>query len=215
MKCTDCNKEIRPVVAIDIDGTLGEYHLHMIDLAEMYFGQPFPRNYVGEFEEFSDWFGQYGVSKSEYRQLKLAYRQGGWKRSMPIFPDARRLLTSLRESGIEVWLCTSRPYLRLDNVDPDTREWLARHDLQYDGLIYGEDKYERLVATVGKERIIGVLDDLPEMIDAAQALDLPSYQIARQHNQHITAHRGIRCASLTVARGIFLMAAGEWQRGQS
>lgn len=211
MKCTDCYKDVRPVVAIDIDGTLGEYHLHMIDLAEMYFGRPFPHTYIGEYQEFSDWFAQFGVTKADYRQLKLAYRQGGWKRFMPVFPGAWPLLTSLRSWDVEVWLCTSRPYLRLDNVDPDTREWLERNGLEYDGLIYGEDKYERLVATVGKERIIGVLDDLPEMIDAAEALGLPAYQIARQHNQHITAHRGIRCGSLSAARDTFLKGAAEWQ----
>lgn len=212
MLCTTCHDEVRPVVAIDIDGTLGEYHLHMVDVAEAYFGRPFPHDFIGEFTEFSDWFAQYGVTKEEYRQLKLAYRQGGWKRIMPAFPTARHLLHSLRQAGIEVWLCTSRPYLRLDNVDPDTREWLERNGMEYDGLIYGEDKYERLIRTVGKERIIGVLDDLPEMMDAAQALGLPAYQIARQHNQHSASQRQPRCASLGVAQETFIQEAAKWRR---
>jgi hypothetical protein len=57
--------------------------------------------------------------------------------------------------------------MRLDNVDPDTRFWLDRHGIKYDGLLFDEDKYEVLAHTVDAERVIMVVDDLSEQCVAA------------------------------------------------
>ena len=86
--------------------------------------------------------------------------------------------------GAEVWITTTRPYLRLDNVDPDTRHFLRRNRIQYDGLLYGEDKYKRLAKIVGADRIIMVLDDLPEMIEQARSIGLPTLMKAQPYNAH-------------------------------
>lgn len=210
MLCTSCHEKVKPVVAVDIDGTLGDYHQDLIGFAEVYYGQPFSRDYIGQFLEFSDWFEIQGLSKEDYRQLKLAYRQGGLKRNMPVFPDAAYFLRSLRHAGVEVWLCTTRPYLRLDNVDPDTREWLRRNDMTYDGLLFGDDKYEKLVETVGKDRIVGVVEDLPESFDAALGLGLPVWQIFRKHNTHHLSARSPLFKNLGHARRILTEKAFQW-----
>jgi hypothetical protein len=105
-----------------------------------------------------------------FREIKLAYRQGGLKRSMPINPGAIGLFEILHAYGVEVWLTTTRPYLRLDGVDPDTRFWLDRHGIRYYGLIYDEDKYSVLADRIEKERVVAILDDLPEQYDAAEVL---------------------------------------------
>jgi hypothetical protein len=82
------------------------------------------------------------------------------------------LTQHIREAGAEVWLCTTRPYLRLDNVDPDTREWLRRNRIQYDALLFDpaheEDgtKYDELRRQAG-DRVASIVDDLPEMITAS------------------------------------------------
>lgn len=189
MRCSSCNGEVKPVVALDIDGTLGDHHGHFLEFAERYVGKrlgPMMLNpdHPGSVaypydEEFSDWLG---LPKDIYRETKLAYRQGGMKRLMPVHEGASELVANLRSFGAEVWLCTTRPYLRLDNIDPDTREWLRRHDIGYDGLIYGEDKYHRLADIVGPGRVVGVLDDLPEMIDEAEALGLCPIQKVNGHS---------------------------------
>lgn len=162
----------RPVVALDIDGTLGDYHTNFLTFARMYFhgtedswwDQPNPGLPLWE------WMG---ISHRDYRDAKLAYRQGGWKRWMPCYPMAADLTDFIRQQGAEVWLCTTRPYLRLDNVDPDTREWLRRNRIEYDALLFDpahEDsgtKYDELYRQAG-DRVAAVVDDLPEMIQAAQ-----------------------------------------------
>jgi hypothetical protein len=164
------NGEGKPIVALDIDGTLGDYHRNFVEFARRYFN-----------DTESDWmrdnpglplWQHMGISQRDYRDAKLAYRQGGWKRWMPCYEGAAELTERIRAAGAEVWLCTTRPYLRLDNVDPDTREWLRRNKMRYDALLFDPahegdgTKYDEL-ARQARDRVASVVDDLPEMIEAA------------------------------------------------
>lgn len=173
----------KPIVAVDIDGTLADYHRYFLSFAEGYLGRTMPdpeeMNPGLPLHEFM------GLDKEEYRKVKLAYRQGGLKRTMPAFPGAARLTHQIEMAGAEVWICTTRPYLRLDNIDPDTREWLERNGIKYTCLTFGEDKYEALVDYVGKERIVAVIEDLPEQVDRAKALGLKVYTPDRPYNKTV------------------------------
>lgn len=176
------NGDGKPVVALDIDGTLGDYHTNFLTFAWRYFDRgpktwdPQKANPGLPLWEFM------GISHRDYRDAKLAYRQGGWKRWMPCYEGAAELTQSIRGQGAEVWLCTTRPYLRLDNVDPDTREWLRRNSIEYDALLFDpaheEDgtKYDELARQAG-ERVAAVVDDLPEMIEAAYAAGLCNFPV--------------------------------------
>lgn len=161
------NGEGKPIVALDIDGTLGDYHSHFLWFAENYLGKPMPHP-----EEINPGLRLHkfmGVTLRAYREAKLAYRQGGIKRWMPCYDGASELTRALRRVGAEVWICTTRPYLRLDNIDPDTREWLRRNRIQYDAILYGDDKYRELKRQAGR-RVAAVLEDLPELWTEARRL---------------------------------------------
>lgn len=163
----------KPVVALDIDGTLGDYHTNFLTFASMYFDEDWTSR-LGEPNPGLPLWEWMGLSHRDYRDAKLAYRQGGWKRWMPCYPGASELTQRIRSAGAEVWVCTTRPYLRLDNVDPDTREWLRRNRIEYDALLFDpaheEDgtKYDEL-ARQADARVASIVDDLPEMIRAAQS----------------------------------------------
>jgi phosphoglycolate phosphatase-like HAD superfamily hydrolase len=165
------NGDGKPVVALDIDGTLGDYHSNFLTFAALYFNRQGDWS-TGEDNPGLRLWEWMGISQRDYRDAKLAYRQGGWKRWMPCYEGASQLTHEIRATGAEVWLCTTRPYLRLDNVDPDTREWLRRNRIQYDALLFDpaheEDgtKYDEL-ARQAKPRVAALVDDLPEMIEAA------------------------------------------------
>lgn len=171
MLCSKCREVVKPVVAVDIDGTIGEYHGHFLEFAEGWLGRernPTIPLFDGR-THFNSWFCTvFDVSVEVFRECKLAYRQGGAKRTMPIYPDAKLMIDSFREAGAEVWITTTRPYLRMDNIDPDTREWLDRHGIQYDGLIYDKEKYAMLADRVGADRVVAVVEDLPYKIEEAQ-----------------------------------------------
>jgi len=169
-----CKETIKPVVAIDIDGTMGDYHGHFLRFASEYTGQGIERVLEGSLSMYtgSNAFSVYccqlfGISISEYRQIKLAYRQAGMKRSMPIIEGSRQICKMVTDEGAELWVTTTRPYLSLDNIVPDTTAWLDRHMIGFDHMLFDADKYAVLADRVDSGRVVAVLDDLPEMIQAA------------------------------------------------
>jgi hypothetical protein len=184
MLCSNCNRHVKPVVGVDIDGLLGNYHEHFTWFAEMYLGRPLPRPYEGG-EEFSDFLQ---LDKRVYREIKLAYRQGGLKRFLPMYDGADLFVKTLQALGVEIWIATTRPYLRLDNIDPDTRHWLKWNDIPYDFMVHGEDKWIQLINQVGKDRIICVFDDLLEECQKAWDLGLMINQPDRVHNSREPWH---------------------------
>lgn len=174
MRCSECSAEIKPVVAFDVDGTLGDYHGQLIEFAKLYLNrEPHPNNGYDGVMNFGDWmidtFDMDG--RKEYRDIKLAFRQGGSKRWMPPYPEMIEAVRFAKEGlGCEVWLTTTRPYLRLDSVDPDTREWLRRNEVPFDHLMYDDHKYELLVKYIDPRRIVAIVDDLPEQLAEADAV---------------------------------------------
>lgn len=175
------NGEGKPILSLDIDGTLGDYHGHFLWFAEAWLDKKMPDptdiNPGMPLHKFM------GVSLRVYRECKLAYRQGGLKRFMPCYPGAAELAADARRLGAEVWICTTRPYLRLDNIDPDTREWLRRNRIQYDAVLFGDDKYKELQRQAGW-RVGAVFEDLPEQCDKAWSLGFDVWIRDQPYNRH-------------------------------
>lgn len=209
--CSNCHGEVRPIVVFDIDGTLGDYHGHFYRFCHDYFGWP-KENYrkwdgAGEFEDFLR------LTKAEYREAKLAYRQGGTKRWMPVYPGAPEAVRELAEIS-DVWIATTRPWQRLDNIDPDTREWLRRNGMleHISGLLYGDRKYFQLCETVDPGRIAAVVEDLPEQFAIARTLGLPVILRENDHNIYVqgSSTSYVPRGSLDVCRQWAAMRVAEW-----
>jgi 5'(3')-deoxyribonucleotidase len=196
---------VKPVVGLDIDGTLGDYHDHWLRFAEQYLGKPLPRGYDGSVS-LAQWCG---ISKATYRKIKLAYRQGGMKRSMPVFPYARELTVGLRRARAEVVICTTRPYLHLSNIEPDTMHWLRRNGIQFDNVIIGEHKYNQLKREYGLDRIVMVIDDEPEQVEKASRLGLPAVLRRAKHNSNFLWMNEIN--NLEFAEHLGLRYIADWK----
>jgi hypothetical protein len=69
-------------------------------------------------------------------------------------------------------------------VDPDTRFWLERHQIKYNHLLYDDHKYLRLAELVDSERVMGVVEDLSDMMDEAETVFKPwsLFLVDRPHN---------------------------------
>lgn len=180
MICSGCSQRVRPVVACDIDGTWGDYYEHFQWFCRVYYYRDcgVTNGYDGsvEFEEYL------GLTKAEYREAKLAYRQGGMKRWLPLYWDTLDFVNKVRSLDVEIWVATTRPWASVQNIDPDTQEWLRRNGITVDGLLYGDNKYHQLLEAVDPGRIVGVVDDLTLQVDLAGSLGLPVVQVARHHN---------------------------------
>lgn len=206
MRCSKCSVLVRPVVAIDIDGTLGDYHGHFIKFAEGYFGRPLPRDFDGSIE----FHEALGLPLGKYRDAKLAYRQGGMKRTMPRFDGAGILARQVRQVA-EVFITTTRPFLRLDQTDPDTRFWLDRHEIFFDGLLYDEDKYEKLADIIDPSRVVAVLDDLSTQYDAAKNMFGDRVPILRQNAYNSAMKRPNTVTTLAEALSEIVERIHEWE----
>lgn len=178
MRCSQCSNPVKPIVVFDIDGTLGDYHGHFTQFCERYWNLDIGGHPYTGIVEFECWLG---ITKEQYREAKLAYRQGGNKRWMPCYAESAEVVREARKLA-EVWICTTRPWQRLDNVDPDTREWLRRNEIEVDGLLYGDGKYFQLCETVDPARIAAVVEDLPEQFGIARTLGLPVILRENHHN---------------------------------
>ncbi len=166
---------IKPVVALDIDGTMGRWHEHFIAFLQQWL-DPQDRPYAWPTDwsgtgEFSD---HLGLDKFTYRKAKLAFRQGGYKRWMPVFSGAVALTQGIKRAGGEVWITTTRPWLSLDNIDPDTRSWLERYGFAYDYILFGQDKYADLLERVDADMIVMALDDELDNVRRCQELGVPA-----------------------------------------
>jgi len=159
------------VVAVDVDGTMANYHWGMVKFICDWLGEDLHR--VTKWDGIGEFSDHLRLDKETYRKIKLAYRAGGFKRWMHAMEDAGPMMRKLHDLGVEVWVTTTRPWMRMDNVDDDTKEWLRRNDIPYDYLLFDEDKYKRLTELVDAGRIVAVLDDEEEQRDRCAALHLP------------------------------------------
>jgi hypothetical protein len=164
---------------MDIDGTIGQYHRHFINFASGYLGRRITLEYDGRVPLYR-WCG---VSKERYRRIKLAYRKGSLKRSMPPIEWARAMTIEVSKVA-DIYYCTTRPYLAYDNIDEDTRWWLRHNGMRGKGVLWGEHKYRELARLVGKGRVATVVDDEPTMLEQAQKVfDLYPVMAVRPHNR--------------------------------
>ena len=170
-------------MSVDIDGTLANYHGSLIEFVDKFWDQEFSWAF-GTYDGSCDMADYYNIEKEKYRIAKLAYRQGGNKRFMPLMYGAFEFMEWLSSKPVEIWLTTNRPYLRHDNIDTDTRWWLNKNDIKFHGIVYEDSgKYEQLIATVDQERILLVIDDLPERVMEADFLGLEAFQIQTAYNR--------------------------------
>lgn len=194
-RCSECSALVAPIVAWDIDGTLSEYHRHLYGMICSYYSIMEPR--TDDWDGRDDYERWMDLSRDAYRDAKLAFRQGGFKRWAPSFPgieDANYIMEVYRHTQqVEVWITTTRPWNRMDNVDPDTRHWLNLNFPCYDHLLYGDDKYWQLARIVDPSRVVLIVEDLPDKYEQAVdqfGIEVPLL-IERPHNQWYRNHEPV------------------------
>lgn len=195
---------------------MGHYHEHFIRFAAIYLGYNSYQTHYDGSVPFREWFcSSFKTDVRTFRDIKLAYRQGAQKRSMPIEDWARPAVSIARGAGAEIWVTTTRPYNRLDNIDPDTFFWLKRHGIKYDFLIYGEYKYEELASQVDSERVCFVLEDLKEQLDHAGRL-FHGDALHMYGSQWNSAHHGLyKTVDATDIIAVMRERIGTWKTEHS
>jgi hypothetical protein len=202
-------------------GTIADYHGHFLRFAEGYFGRSFPSEFTINpglrLHQFM------GVDHADYQRCKLAYRQGGLKRSMPPLRGIGEVIRQVRvEQATEVWICTTRPFNSLATLDDDTREFLRRAEVGYDAMIIDpldrKDKYWEMVRQA-QGRVCAVVEDLPEQAWRADDLGLgpllirnqPYNQISGENDAGLLPRSAIRWSTAEELRDLLLTAIYQWK----
>lgn len=86
----------------------------------------------------------------------------------PPFPGALQALERLRQLGHQLYLVSHKTVHPVIGVAHDlrqaARDWLARHELQFDGVYFAATRSEK-IATIVKLQLDAFVDDLPEVFE--------------------------------------------------
>lgn len=179
----------RKVVGVDIDGILADYPRSLVDFMntkecrDLVDGLSkhivFPHEAVKSYDIFAD----FGIDRETAKQVKHYYRETGYKRYIPVYSDAKRFLTTLRDKGYVIALVTSRPYKEYNRIFADTMTWLENNELPYDVVLWAEDKGTKLVEEFGKDNIEFFIDDVAEYANSVADRGIRTYLMDKTYNR--------------------------------
>jgi hypothetical protein len=120
------------------------------------------------------------IPEDAWQNLKHAFRTGGHKRRLPVFPDAKDFLMRCQDAGYRIVLLTSRPIDRYQNIFTDTILWLNDNNLPFDFVWWSVDKAERILMEDGlREKVMFAVDDDARFVDQFARAGIPTYWLRR------------------------------------
>lgn len=135
------------ICAIDIDGVLNYYPDTWVDYINSSLNTSFKT--LNEAKE--------GIPYKQYKDLKWQYRECGIKAQLKVREGAKELLDELKRRGYQILIITSRPFDSHKSLFKQTVDWLQNGELQYDGIIFGKEKYVEVLTKVPNIRFL--IDD--------------------------------------------------------
>lgn len=136
--------ESTKICGLDIDGVLNLYPDPWVDYLNKQLGE--------NFQDLNEAKEQ--VSYTAYKDLKWAYRESGIKATLEVRPGAKEVLERLKSMEYDILILTSRPFAQHPCLFKQTVDWLALRELPYDGIIFGDDKYVKVLTQVPNLRFL-------------------------------------------------------------
>lgn len=121
------------LIAVDVDNTIADYTRGLADwLTRHYPNQtgPMPDPDVYDLDHATGWRFPFG-----YRHAHASAVHDGLYHGLSAYPGVTDTFTRLRDHDWRIIIMTSRPEAR---AAADTRRWLRRHHIPYDGLYLGD-----------------------------------------------------------------------------
>ena len=177
-------------VCVDIDGVLCDFIQTWSDFL-LWHGvirEPI-RHQI--YSDLSEYLPQ--DKKKEYSNLKAEYRESGIKRNAVVFPGAKQFLQKLREKQ-KVVLVTARPAHKHRRIFADTVEWLESNGLEYDALIFEENKREWVLSH--SNNVLFCVDDDLRQAEFLANVGIKTYLVGHLYNEKVNSNDIIRVNSL-------------------
>lgn len=192
------NLKGRRVVGVDIDGILADYPRSLVD----FMNSEACRTMVPVLNDYGhlevsiaksyDIFKDYGIDRQTAKEVKHLYRETGYKRCIPVYPDAKDFLETLHDSGYVIALVTSRPYKEYNRIFADTMTWLKDNGLPYDVVLWAEDKGTALADEFGVENIEFFIDDVADYANSVADRGIRTYLMNKTYNSGAEVNPNIK-----------------------
>ena len=123
--------QYQKVWSFDIDGVLNDYpevwlNYIYIETNERFISKEEAKNSLGEL----------------YWHIKKNYRMSDYKYQVPIKPDAKYLISTLKERGDKIIIATTRPFEHYSFMRENTKKWLESNNIYFESLVNKEELYK-------------------------------------------------------------------------
>ena len=160
----------KETVFIDIDGVLATWPNDYINFVNTKLN----KNYATLPELKGD------VDKKLQYDLKSEYRLNGSKRNLGVIEGAKKFLKQLKQCDLNIVLLTARPYKKYFRIYSDTLEWLLKHELEYDCIIFDEEKEKYIINKFYNNGVKFIVED---QIDNAKKLANNGFKVYLRFNK--------------------------------
>lgn len=132
------------VCAFDLDGILNYYPKTWVDYINA--------TLCTSFKDLNEAKG--AIPYSTYKTMKWQYRESGIKAKLEIRAGAKAVMDELQRRGYKILILTSRPFKKHKTLFKQTTSWLDQHQIPYDGIIFGDEKYVEVLTQVPHLRFL-------------------------------------------------------------
>lgn len=164
-------KETEKICSLDIDGILNYYPEPWVNFLNSKLCTNF-----SSLNEAKD-----TVPYQVYKNIKYEYRESGVKATLQIRPEAVELTRVLKASGFLILIITSRPFSEHKSLHKQTTDWLANNGIQYDGIVFGLDKYIEVLQKAPNLRFLA--DDHRYYCNLVSRWGYQTYLLDNPYNQ--------------------------------
>ena len=171
-------------IGIDLDGCGARFVEGFSHYCHLVTGRP-----RADFEEAQVWefWTQWGMTKDEWLLHFNNFIKDGWFARLPVEEGFVRVMGELRAAGHKVYIVTTRgtniyaPSTVKHQAKIDTIEWLQKHEVHYDGLLFTTEK-EMINCDIFVDDSTKHLEDIQKAGKIAVAFD-------QTHNQDWDGYR--------------------------
>ena len=164
-------KKKSKICALDIDGVIVDFPTCYINFINKELGTKF--NTMFDVNK--------KLSKKQLMDIKDKYRKSGAKQSVGVLPEAKKLITSLKQMGYSIVLLTKRPYKKYLRIFADTKINLDNNGIKYDAILFDSEKHKRIVKEFPKLHFI--VEDNKNISNEVGAWGVKSFLIDNIYNQ--------------------------------
>tara|TARA_Y100000310_G_scaffold341182_1_gene439515 strand:+ start:7412 stop:8338 length:927 start_codon:yes stop_codon:yes gene_type:complete len=145
-------------------------------------------------------FSVYLEDPTQYANLKRKYRETGWKRKAEIDPFAEYFMNKLAATGKKIAIVSARPEKEYRRIFSDTIQWLKKHNLPYDAVIFEHDKRNWVIENAPLVEF--AVEDNPSNALSLARYGIKTYLVDKPYNREAEHENIIRVESLHSLVGV-------------